>query len=155
MKLWERANNRIWTLLAALIAVPVFVWEIFRRHKALRLILLAILGIGGGIYKVGGAQALMTVLQLVMQLAYGFGFMIFQFVGLFWFISRTKATEIHPGDPKAITWDSYWGNKHIVQAVQQWNQLLTRRVFCCKSWKRRLRRCRIHIAPTFRRWPMP
>jgi len=125
--LWERANNRIWTLLAALIAVPVFVWEIFRRHKALRLILLAILGIGGGIYKVGGAQALMTVLQLVLQLAYGFGFMIFQFVGLFWFISRTKATEIHPGDPKAVTWDSYWGNKHIVQAVQQWNQLLTER----------------------------
>jgi len=36
MKLWERANNRIWVLLAALIAVPVFVWEIFRRLRALR-----------------------------------------------------------------------------------------------------------------------
>jgi cell division protease FtsH len=119
--------NKLLFQLVKVIAIPFWAFQTIKRHRAVRLLIFGLIAGVGLIYGLWGSDGVATAVQLLLQLAYGFGFMILQFVGLFWFISRTKATEIHPGDPKAITWDDYWGNDHIVSAVRQWNQLLTDR----------------------------
>src|SRR3990167_173654 len=119
---------KLWLLLARIFSYPLFFWEFLKRHKTLSRILIilnlivAILFIkmGGGAFGV-----IMVALQFGFQIIFAISFMVIQFGAMFWFISRTKATEIHPGDAKVTTWDEYWGNKQVVKVVKQWQQLLT------------------------------
>ncbi len=105
--------------------IPYYVITTFRRNKFLKTsIFLAFIIILLLLFTIGPQNTLRALL-VVMQLLMGFVFMIIQFIGLFWFLSRTKAVEILPGDPKTITWDNYWGNEHIVNVVRQWQKLLT------------------------------
>jgi cell division protease FtsH len=69
----------------------------------------------------------MTLAMLALNFVYAIFFMVVQFGSMFWFMGRTRSTEIHPGDPKTITWDDYWGQKHLVERVKQWNKLLVDR----------------------------
>ena len=66
-------------------------------------------------------------LSFVGQLAFAVLFMVVQFGALFWFMGRTKTVVIKPGDPKAITFDDYWGQPHLVELVKQWISLLADR----------------------------
>ncbi len=66
-------------------------------------------------------------LSFVWQLVFAVLFMVVQFGALFWFISRTRTVVIKPGDPKAVTFDDYWGQPHLVELVKQWISLLADR----------------------------
>ncbi len=67
------------------------------------------------------------VLGFLANLVFAMLFMVVQFGALFWFISRTRTVVIKPGDPKAVTFDDYWGQPHLVQLVKQWISLLADR----------------------------
>jgi cell division protease FtsH len=66
-------------------------------------------------------------LSFLSQLVFAVLFMVVQFGALFWFISRTRSVVIKPGDPKAVTFDDYWGQPHLVSLVKQWISLLAER----------------------------
>jgi len=66
-------------------------------------------------------------LSFVGQLAFAVLFMVVQFGALFWFMGRTRTVVIKPGDPKAVTFDDYWGQPHLVELVKQWISLLADR----------------------------
>ncbi|HEX9675119.1 MAG TPA: AAA family ATPase [Anaerolineales bacterium] len=61
------------------------------------------------------------------NLLFAMMFMVVQFGALFWFISRTRTVVIRPGDPKSVTFESYWGQPHLVELVTQWISLLSDR----------------------------
>ncbi len=69
----------------------------------------------------------LVILQFAFQLVFAILFMIIQFGAIFWFMSRTKVETIRPGDPKALTFDDYKGQDHLLQLVQQWISLLSDR----------------------------
>lgn len=66
-------------------------------------------------------------ISLIGRLLFAVLFMVVQFGALFWFISRTRTVVIKPGDAKAVTFDDYWGQPHLVELVQQWISLLADR----------------------------
>lgn len=115
--------------LAFWVALPLFVYEFFRRHNQIRtwLIRTFFLVIATRIiWGTDGIAFLLSVAAFAIQLIYALGFMMIQFVGLFWFMSRTRVTEIHPSDPKAVTFDDYWGQKYIVEHVRHWLVLISK-----------------------------
>jgi cell division protease FtsH len=57
-------------------------------------------------------------LPLVLQLAFGFFFVILQFVGLFWFLSRGGVDVYYPDDIKTRFAD-VWGQDHVVERVKE------------------------------------
>ncbi len=61
---------------------------------------------------------LFKYLPLVLQLALGFFFIIFQFVGLFWFLSRGGVDVYYPDDIKTRFAD-VWGQDHVVERVKE------------------------------------
>lgn len=102
----------------------LYIYSTLKRNKLVRMVAFWLLT---GCLFVGfmfGWQVLFYVVTMASRILFGFMFMIVQFLGLFWFISRVKATEIHPGDEKIITMDDYWGNHHIVDTMLQWNKIL-------------------------------
>ncbi len=70
---------------------------------------------------------LLVVLQFAFQLLFAVLFMIIQFGSIFWFMSRSKVEMIRPGDPKALTFDDYKGQDHLLKLVKQWISLLSDR----------------------------
>lgn len=68
-----------------------------------------------------------SAIQFVLQLAMMLGFAIIQFVGIFWFMSRTRLTEILPGDPKTLTMDDYVGQPELKKTIEQWVHLIRNR----------------------------
>lgn len=68
-----------------------------------------------------------SAIQFVLQLAMMLGFAIIQFVGIFWFMSRTRLTEILPGDPKTMTMDDYVGQPELKKTIEQWVHLIRNR----------------------------
>jgi cell division protease FtsH len=82
----------------------------------------------------GWAYAVPSVMNLALlgagflgNLLFAMLFMVVQFGALFWFISRTRTVVIRPGDPKSVTFESYWGQPHLVELVTQWISLLSDR----------------------------
>jgi cell division protease FtsH len=69
----------------------------------------------------------LTILTFVAQIAFALVFAIMQFVAIFWFMSRSKVEVIKPEDPKAITFNDYWGQPMLVRLVKQWISLLSDR----------------------------
>ncbi|GAA2673785.1 hypothetical protein GCM10010412_054470 [Nonomuraea recticatena] len=57
-------------------------------------------------------------LPYVAQLAFAFFFIIFQFVGLFWFLSRGGVETYYPDDIKTRFRD-VWGQDHVVERVKE------------------------------------
>lgn len=66
-------------------------------------------------------------LGLLARLAFALFYMIIQFAGIFWFMSRSKVEIIRPGDPKGVTFDDYWGQPNLKRLVSQWISLLAER----------------------------
>ncbi len=116
--------------LAMGLAVPILFIEFLKKHDGIRKLLIfwAIFTPAVHIFfPSNGLATLMAVAMLALNFVYAIFFMIIQFGSMFWFMGRTRSTEIHPGDPKTITWDDYWGQKHLVERVKQWNKLLVDR----------------------------
>jgi ATP-dependent Zn protease len=61
---------------------------------------------------------LFKYMPLVLQLAFGFFFVIIQFVGLFWFLSRGGVDVYYPDDIKTRFAD-VWGQDHVLERVKE------------------------------------
>ena len=57
-------------------------------------------------------------LPFIFQLAFGFFFVVFQFVGLFWFLSRGGVDTYFPDDIKTRFAD-VWGQDHVLERVKE------------------------------------
>ncbi len=68
---------------------------------------------------------LVAALPFVLQLAFAFFFVIFQFVGIFWFLSRGGVEVYHPEDVKTRFTD-VWGQDHVVDRLKENMFLLER-----------------------------
>jgi ATP-dependent Zn protease len=102
-------------------------WTRYRLGRLLRLLLvLAVLSfVLGRIYHVSPAIAIFKLpaavykaMPMVMQLAFAFFFVIFQFVGLFWFLSRGGTDVYMPGDIKTRFAD-VWGQDSVLERVKE------------------------------------
>jgi ATP-dependent Zn protease len=79
----------------------------------------------GALFDVDPATALFelparafSVLPLIMQLAFGFFFVMFQFIGLFWFLSKGGIDTYFPDDIKTRFTD-VWGQDPVVERVKE------------------------------------
>ena len=72
-------------------------------------------------------NAALLALNFVWQLAFGILITLFQFIAIFWFMSRSRVERIRPEDPKVITFDDYWGQANLKSLVRQWLGLLSDR----------------------------
>ena len=61
---------------------------------------------------------LFAALPFILQLAFAFFFVIFQFVGLFWFLSRGGVDTYYPDDIKTRFAD-VWGQDHVVSRIRE------------------------------------
>ena len=61
---------------------------------------------------------LFGIMPFILQLAFAFFFVIFQFVGLFWFLSRGGVDTYYPDDIKTRFTD-VWGQDHVVARVKE------------------------------------
>ncbi|MFG1876740.1 AAA family ATPase [Sphaerisporangium sp. NPDC049003] len=102
-------------------------WNRYRIARALKwlfwIVLLAL--VLGQILDVSPALALFQapallwqVLPYGLQLAFGFFFVIIQFVGLFWFMSRGGVETYFPDDIKT-RFSDVWGQDHVVERVKE------------------------------------
>ena len=72
-------------------------------------------------------QFVFTALGALLQIVFAIGYVVIQFVAIFWFISQTRVEVILPGDPKQITFDDYKGQPNLLKLVRQWITLLSDR----------------------------
>ncbi|GAA3799007.1 hypothetical protein GCM10022226_17990 [Sphaerisporangium flaviroseum] len=102
-------------------------WNRYRIARVLKwLFWIAILALVlGQILDVSPALALFEapallwrVLPYGLQLAFGFFFVIIQFVGLFWFMSRGGVETYYPDDIKT-RFSDVWGQDHVVERVKE------------------------------------
>jgi cell division protease FtsH len=61
---------------------------------------------------------LWKAMPLLLQLAFAFFFVVFQFIGLFWFLSRGGIDVYYPDDIKTRFTD-VWGQDHVVERVKE------------------------------------
>ncbi len=102
-------------------------WNRFRVARALKaLAFLALLSVVlGALFDVDPATALFelparafVVLPLILQLAFGFFFVMFQFIGLFWFLSKGGIDVYFPDDIKT-RFSDVWGQDPVVDRVKE------------------------------------
>src|SRR5438132_3642622 len=102
-------------------------WTRYRMGRVLRLLLvLSVLSfVLGRIYHVSPAVALFKLpaavykaMPLVLQLGFAFFFVIIQFVGLFWFLSRGGTDVYMPGDIKT-RFSDVWGQDAVLERVKE------------------------------------
>ena len=72
-------------------------------------------------------NVVLLILGFVAQIVFALFYAIIQFVAIFWFMSRSKVEVIKPEDPKAVTFNDYWGQPALVRLVRQWISLLSDR----------------------------
>jgi len=65
-----------------------------------------------------GPQLLWHVLPFVLQLAFAFFFIAFQFIGLFWLLSRGGVDVYYPDDIKT-RFSDVWGQDHVLERVKE------------------------------------
>jgi cell division protease FtsH len=63
-------------------------------------------------------QLLWHVLPFVLQLAFAFFFIAFQFIGLFWLLSRGGVDVYYPDDIKT-RFSDVWGQDHVLERVKE------------------------------------
>ena len=61
---------------------------------------------------------LWQALPMILQLAFAFFFIAFQFIGLFWLLSRGGVDTYYPDDIKTRFTD-VWGQDHVVQRIRE------------------------------------
>ena len=61
---------------------------------------------------------LFSALPFVFQLAFGFFFVAFQFIGLFWLLSRGGVDTYYPDDI-TTRFSDVWGQDHVVQRIRE------------------------------------
>ncbi|WP_062429186.1 AAA family ATPase [Herbidospora daliensis] len=61
---------------------------------------------------------LWQAMPMIAQLAFAFFFIVFQFIGLFWFLSRGGVETYFPDDIKT-RFDDVWGQDHVVERVKE------------------------------------
>jgi ATP-dependent Zn protease len=102
-------------------------WNRYRVGRVIRLlVILAIIDlIVASLFDIAPANALIEApsrlfdyLPLVVQLAFGFVFVIVQFVGLFWFLSRGGIDTYMPDDIDTRFTD-VWGQDNVVERVKE------------------------------------
>lgn len=72
-------------------------------------------------------QATFAALGLAAQFAMIIGMSIIQFVAIFWFMSRTRITEVVPTDKQVKSLKDYKGQPNLVKMAKQWVDLLGHR----------------------------
>ncbi len=117
----ERFHYWLTGILAFFLALIIGTW----RNRTARAVIFYFFAISGVITYFFSFDTLVSILSLGANFVFGFGFILIQFVGLFWFLSRTRVIETVPGDKGAISFDDYYGSKHLVQLMREWTKLLT------------------------------
>ena len=97
----------------------------FWRNKTLKIVVFYFILISAGVIYFTSWETYGNIIQTAFQFLFGFGFIMVQFVGLFWFLSRTRVIETIPGDEGAISFEDYYGSEHLVELVREWTALLT------------------------------
>ena len=69
----------------------------------------------------------LVVLGFALQIVFVIGFVVIQFVAIFWFMAQSRVETIRPGDPKQVTFDDYKGQPNLIKMVRQWISLLSDR----------------------------
>ena len=102
-------------------------WTRFRLARMIKVVLLVAL------FAVVAAKALDTspvlalfqapalfyrALPLILQISFGFFFIAFQFIGLFWLLSRGGVDTYYPDDIKTRFAD-VWGQDHVVERIRE------------------------------------
>jgi len=102
-------------------------WNRYRVGRAVRvLVALVVLAIVlGAFYHVSPAVSLFQVpaaiysgLPFILQLAFAFFFIAFQFIGLFWLLSRGGVEVYFPGDVKT-RFSDVWGQDAVLERVKE------------------------------------
>ncbi len=70
---------------------------------------------------------ILVALGFVFRILFAIGFVIIQFVAIFWFMAQSRVETIRPGDPKQVTFDDYKGQTNLIKMVRQWISLLSDR----------------------------
>ncbi len=70
---------------------------------------------------------ILVVLGFVLRIVFAIGFVVIQFVAIFWFMAQSRVEIIRPGDPKQVTFDDYKGQPNLIKMVRQWISLLSDR----------------------------
>ncbi|GAA2204544.1 hypothetical protein GCM10009850_004170 [Nonomuraea monospora] len=102
-------------------------WTRFRLARALKivffitliaLVLGAVLDVSPFTALLQAPALLWQALPFFLQIVFLFFFVIIQFVGLFWFLSRGGVETYFPDDIKT-RFDDVWGQDHVVERVQE------------------------------------
>jgi ATP-dependent Zn protease len=102
-------------------------WNRYRVARVLKLLffLAALSVVLGAIFDVSPATALfelparlVSAMPLILQLAFSFFFIMFQFVGLFWFLSRGGIDTYFPDDIET-RFDDVWGQDGVLERVKE------------------------------------
>jgi ATP-dependent Zn protease len=102
-------------------------WTRYRLARVVKLLIaLAVLSlILGTLFDVSPALAIFELprrayvaLPFIFQLAFGFFFVIFQFIGLFWFLSRGGVDVYYPDDIRT-RFSDVWGQDAVVERVKE------------------------------------
>jgi cell division protease FtsH len=71
-----------------------------------------------GLFLPGVMSALLTVLQIVIQIGVFMITIVIQFVAMFWFLSRSRTYEVMPG-AEGINFDDYRGQPELLDQARQ------------------------------------
>jgi cell division protease FtsH len=102
-------------------------WTRFRLARIIKIILVvALFAVVAGrlldtspVLALFEAPALLyAALPFILQLAFAFFFVIFQFVGLFWFLSRGGIDTYYPDDI-TTRFSDVWGQDHVLERVKE------------------------------------
>ncbi|NMI00792.1 AAA family ATPase [Pseudonocardia acidicola] len=102
-------------------------WTRFRFGRLLKIIALIVLSalVAAQILQTSPALALFqapallwSAMPLILQLAFAFFFIAFQFIGLFWLLSRGGVDTYYPDDIKTRFHD-VWGQDHVLERIRE------------------------------------
>ena len=102
-------------------------WTRFRLARVLKWIAFIVLFavVAGQILETSPVLALFEApallwqaLPMILQLAFAFFFIAFQFIGLFWLLSRGGVDTYYPDDIKT-RFSDVWGQDHVVQRIRE------------------------------------
>jgi ATP-dependent Zn protease len=102
-------------------------WTRFRLARLVKIIAFIVLFavVAGQILETSPVLALFAApallfqaLPLILQLAFAFFFIAFQFIGLFWLLSRGGVDTYYPDDIKT-RFSDVWGQDHVVQRIRE------------------------------------
>lgn len=110
---WSHRRFSDWTRFRIARVIKVFFWI-----AVIAMVLAAVLDTNPLTALFTAPALLWQVLPYGLQLAFAFFFIIFQFVGLFWFLSRGGIDTYYPDDIKT-RFSDVWGQDHVVERVKE------------------------------------